>query len=178
MKNRQLHLWIGLLTSILVLVESVTGLLLAEPWLMGETSRPQMEQGMQFQRGRSDFPDAATNNATNEATNEETNNATDNATDNETGNPRDNAAFSQSGDQRPSFDRVGPGRNFPGGEGRNGLMGFVRNLHAGRIGTTDVSFVASITAVALIILTITGIVLSLRVLVAQSKSKQKTATQI
>lgn len=36
---RQAHLWIGLITSIFLLVEAVTGLLLAEPWLIGEQER-------------------------------------------------------------------------------------------------------------------------------------------
>ncbi|UUZ85897.1 PepSY domain-containing protein [Paenibacillus sp. P26] len=42
-KYRQLHLWIGLICSVFILVESVTGLLLSEPWLMGSQ---QMEQRM------------------------------------------------------------------------------------------------------------------------------------
>jgi hypothetical protein len=36
---RQAHLWIGLITSIFLLVEAVTGLLLAEPWLTGQQER-------------------------------------------------------------------------------------------------------------------------------------------
>ncbi|STO36655.1 Uncharacterised protein [[Flavobacterium] thermophilum] len=34
-KMRNLHLWIGLISSIFLLVEAVTGLLLSEPWLIG-----------------------------------------------------------------------------------------------------------------------------------------------
>jgi uncharacterized iron-regulated membrane protein len=36
---RQAHLWIGLITSIFLLMEAVTGLLLAEPWLIGQQER-------------------------------------------------------------------------------------------------------------------------------------------
>src|SRR3954454_19497858 len=38
MKNtRKAHLWIGLICSIFILIESVTGLLMNEPWLIGQT---------------------------------------------------------------------------------------------------------------------------------------------
>lgn len=147
MKNRQLHLWIGLLTSVIVLVESVTGLLLAEPWMMGASARtrPTMEQGMQ-------------------------------PPDNSTGNTQVAGA---SGEPGQRFGRgAGSGGNFPGGGEQNSLMGFVKNLHAGRIGNTNVQFLASISAVAMIILTITGIVLSVRILSGKSKANQKADVQI
>ena len=42
-KIRNLHLWIGLFTSLLILIEAVTGLLMLEPALMAP-SRPQGER--------------------------------------------------------------------------------------------------------------------------------------
>src|SRR4051812_4280912 len=55
MKNtRKAHLWIGLICSIFILIESVTGLLMNEPWLIGQTqmegNKGNFQQG-QFNRG-------------------------------------------------------------------------------------------------------------------------------
>jgi hypothetical protein len=38
-KMRQAHLWIGLITSVFLLMEAITGLLLTEPWLLGQEQR-------------------------------------------------------------------------------------------------------------------------------------------
>ncbi|TEB16042.1 PepSY-associated TM helix [Pelotomaculum sp. FP] len=48
-KCRQLHLWIGLLTSLLILIEAVTGLIMVEPWLIG-SNMPSTEQWAQVDR--------------------------------------------------------------------------------------------------------------------------------
>lgn len=37
-KFRQAHLWIGLISSILLFIEAGTGLLLMEPWMLGGSS--------------------------------------------------------------------------------------------------------------------------------------------
>ena len=37
---KQAHLWIGLIASIFLFIEALTGLLLTEPWLTGQTSHP------------------------------------------------------------------------------------------------------------------------------------------
>lgn len=41
---RKLHLWVGLVLAVVLLVEAVTGLILAEPWLVGQEA-PQMPPG-------------------------------------------------------------------------------------------------------------------------------------
>lgn len=126
-KTRQLHLWIGLLTSFFILIEAVTGLLMLEPWLMG-SNKPSQEQAV-FEKPT-------------------------------TGEVADKAGVGRDG--------VEAGGNFnPAGQG-NSLMAFVKNLHTGRIGSTDISFLLDIIATGLIILTITGIILSIRALKAQS----------
>jgi len=49
---RQLHLWIGLFTSFLILIEAVTGLLLTEPWLIG-VDKPSKGHQMQLKKTNS-----------------------------------------------------------------------------------------------------------------------------
>jgi hypothetical protein len=116
MKNsRQLHVWIGLLCSVLILIESITGLLLSEPWLMGMDGKREM---------------------------------------------------------KPPRAVLVNGSGLP--EGGNNLMGIVRELHEGRIGGMDVTWLADLAAVAMIILTVTGISLSIQTLRAQRLRKRKT----
>lgn len=126
-KIRQLHLWIGLLTSFLILIEAITGLLILEPSLMG-IDKPAREQRVM----------------------------------------REEPVIRQdlvAGDIEREVTR--PARHFgPPGQG-NSIMSFVRNLHAGRIGNADVSLLLDIVAVALIIITVTGIILSVRALKVQ-----------
>ncbi|MEG6513565.1 PepSY domain-containing protein [Desulforamulus ruminis] len=127
--NRQLHLWIGLITSVLILIEAVTGLLMTEPWLMG-VNKPSIEH--RNQAGQL--------------------------------NPEDSSKIGEPGE----------GQHFSqGGQGNNNLMHVVKNLHAGRIGNTDVSILLDVVAIGMIILTITGIILSERTLRAQSKQRRK-----
>ena len=125
--NRQLHLWIGLITSVLILIEAVTGLLMTEPWLMG-VNRPSAEQ-------RSETAETKM------------------------------VGFSERG-------RFNGGPNFKPGNQGNGLMPFIKNLHAGRIGNTDVSILLDLAAIGMIILTITGIILSVRALKMQRIQKK------
>lgn len=135
-KIRRLHLWIGLLTSVLILMEAITGLLMVEPWLMG-ADKPALEQRVQPQK-------------------------TQMAAEGE-------IAQREGLTEGPEADR-----NFsPPGQGSS-AMGFVKGLHSGRIGNTDVSFILDIAAIVLIILTTTGIILSIRVLRAQSGGRRKT----
>jgi len=135
-KIRQLHLWIGLLTSVLILMESITGLLMMEPWLMG-AGRPALEQRVQTQKTQS-------------------------------------AAEGEIVQREGFTEGLEADRNFSPPDQRSSAMGFVKNLHSGRISNTDVSFLLDIAAIVLIILTATGIILSIRVLKAQSRGRRKT----
>lgn len=124
-KSRQLHLWIGLLTSVIILIEAITGLLLNEPWLMGvdkTAHRPRMEV--------------------------------------------EQPAVAELAETGETLTKERVAGHYQGGS-NNSMIGFVKNLHAGRIGNTDVSILLDIMAIGLIILTITGITLSLRVLKTQ-----------
>lgn len=49
-KTRRAHLWIGLIASVFIFIDALSGLILNEPWLIGQSS-PQFGQGY-FQRGQ------------------------------------------------------------------------------------------------------------------------------
>lgn len=123
-KTRQAHLWIGLISSVLILMESITGLLLTEPWLMGgkEKEGIRVEQHM-----------------------------------------RNSSSPSQ---QMPQKFKEKKGNT-------NSFSGFVKQLHTGRIGNTDISWALDITSIAMIFLTASGIYLSIKILMAQRKSKKR-----
>ncbi|WMT41633.1 PepSY-associated TM helix domain-containing protein [Paenibacillus sp. D2_2] len=133
-KMRTLHLWIGLICSIFILLQSITGiLLLNERLFMGDRVGGEPPDFVQMQQQQS--PDA-------------------------------------SGAERTNFRGgfpVGP----DGGEVGGGALGFIKNLHKGIIGGTNISVLLNITAIGMIALTLTGIMLSIKTLRAQSKSRRK-----
>ncbi|NGQ94925.1 PepSY domain-containing protein [Brevibacillus sp. SYP-B805] len=133
-KARQLHLWIGLFCSVIILVEAITGLLLSEPWLMGMEGKREM---------RAPQTVAATE-----------------------GFAGDDRAASGAENGRPMMR---------GAQGANGLMGIVHQLHEGRIGGMDLTWLADLSAIAMIILTSTGIYLSIQTLRAQRIRRQRGA---
>lgn len=126
-KSRQLHLWIGLLTSFIILVEAITGLLLLEPGLMGVDKPAHLQQRIEMNK----------------------------------------TAMTSQGEGGKG------GRQFHTGNESSSVMGFVKNLHKGRIGNTDVSILMEITAIGLIILTITGMTMSIKILRAQSRRRDR-----
>lgn len=133
-KTRTLHLWIGLICSIFILLQSITGiLLLNEGLFMGDREGGEPPDFAQMLQQQS--PDAA-------------------------------------GAERTDFR----GR-FPvgsdGGEGAGGALGFIKNLHKGIIGGTNISVLLNIAAIGMIALTLTGITLSIKTLRAQSKGRRK-----
>ncbi|NLI13569.1 PepSY-associated TM helix domain-containing protein [Pelotomaculum propionicicum] len=126
-KIRNLHLWIGLFTSLLILIEAVTGLLMVEPWLMG-AGKPAAEQRVMLE-GQAPGGAAAKGGAPAEG--------------------------------------VQAGKQFnPNGQGSS-ITAFVKNLHAGRIGGADVSILLDMAALGLIIMTVTGMVLTVKALKRQ-----------
>lgn len=127
-KCRQLHLWIGLFTSILILIEAATGLIMLEPWLIG-VNQPAIEQGSHSEKA----------NMVNSS--------------------------------KESVLVEGPVPQGGGFNNNNNLMGFIRNLHQGRIGSTNIAVFLDIAAIGLIMLSITGIILSVKVLKAQFFAK-------
>lgn len=133
---RQAHLWIGLITSIFLLVEAVTGLLLSEPWLIGQQKREE-HRALIPSDGNSvrSLPSG------------------------------DMRGFSESGGME---ERVRDAGGSP-----DSLAGIIRGLHEGRIGQWDVSWAIDIAAIAIILLTVSGIYLSIRLLAVQRNRKRK-----
>jgi hypothetical protein len=119
-KIRNLHLWIGLFTSLFILIEAVTGLLMVEPWLMG-AGQPEAEQRVMHERPA-----------------------------------QGEVAESTEASKQAN----------PHGQG-NSITAFVKNLHAGRVGSADVSVLLDIVALGLIFMTVTGIVLTVKALKRQ-----------
>ncbi len=123
-KIRNLHLWIGLFTSLLILIEAITGLLMVEPWLMGINNTVPEQREMHRNQGMGQAI------AVEDIEEEE----------------------------------IGSDMHFgPAGQGKN-ILGIVKSLHTGRIGNTDVSLLLDIVAIGLIILTVTGMIMSIRAL--------------
>nr|WP_268633538.1 PepSY-associated TM helix domain-containing protein [Paenibacillus alginolyticus] len=58
-RTRQLHLWIGLICSVFILFESITGLLLSEKWLIGSGGTDMRPPGAISQSSNSITPPAA-----------------------------------------------------------------------------------------------------------------------
>ncbi|MEH7156505.1 PepSY-associated TM helix domain-containing protein [Neobacillus drentensis] len=166
-KTRKAHLWIGLICSIFILIESITGLLMNEPWLIGQTqmegNRGNFQPG-QFNPGQMQ-QGAGTTTDPSQAQGQTGANANTNA------NANGQTGFNGNGQFQGRT-----GMRGPGGEGGTGsITGIIKGLHAGRIGTTDVKWLVDLVAIAMIFLTISGIYLSLKVLNADKKRKNRKA---
>lgn len=73
----------------------------------------------------------------------------------------------QAGGQEASIENEAvtrPGREFPPAAHGFSVLRVIKQLHSGHIGGTDLSGLLSVGAVAVIILTVTGIVLTIKVL--------------
>jgi hypothetical protein len=138
---RQAHLWIGLITSIFLLVEAVTGLLLAEPWLIGQQERG--EHHALIPPGGNSVPSSSSENMQ--------------------GLPESRWMEEKGREAGGSFQS---------------LAGIIRGLHEGRIGELDVRWAIDIAAIGIILLTLSGIYLSIRLLIAQKNSRKKRALRM
>ena len=151
-KTRKAHLWIGLICSIFILIESVTGLLMNEPWLIGQT---QMEGNKgNFQPGQ--FNRGAMQQGTT------------------TNSGQTQAGINANGQTGQTAQNQFPSRPGAGGEGgTTSITGIIRGLHEGKIGTTNVKWLVDLVAIALIFLTGSGIYLSIKVLTADKKRRKR-----
>lgn len=143
-KTRQLHLWIGLICSVFISLQSITGLLLSEKALLGlggdMEGRPQMAAGMNAPNTKSSDSATSTDQTASEG-----------------------AAAIPQGD-RPQFGDGGSDNSF---------IGIVKGLHEGKIGQTNVRWLIDLTAIGMIVLTVTGITLSIKTLRAQRIQRKR-----
>ncbi|WP_312470078.1 PepSY-associated TM helix domain-containing protein [Neobacillus sp.] len=162
-KMRKAHLWIGLIASVLIFIESVTGLLMNEPWLIGqsqiEVGRGNFQPG-QFNQGQ------ATQGTTPDSG--QANGQTDGQWQGQNG--------FNGGGQFQGQRGFGGNGNFNGGfraRESQGMLGTIRSLHEGRIGNTNIKWIMDLAAIAMIFLTGSGIYLSIKVLRAERKRKNR-----
>lgn len=148
-KIRNLHLWIGLFTSLLILIEAVTGLLMLEPALMG-AGQPQGEQRVMIDEPTtgqvSEGSTAGQQQTGQQATADQSNSG---------------QVPGRRGPDRPVKEE--DGNLNPAGQGSS-FASFVKGLHSGKIGRTDISIVLDLVAISLIFMTVTGMILTVRAL--------------
>jgi hypothetical protein len=169
MKNmRKAHLWIGLICSIFILIESVTGLLMNEPWLIGQT---------QMEGNRGNFQPGQFNQGAGQQGTTTNSSQTTSQTQGQTQASGQAQTNGQSQGQNATSQFPGrQGAGGPGGEaGSTSITGIIRGLHEGKIGTTNVKWLVDLVALAMIFLTGSGIYLSLKVLKADKKRKNRKA---
>lgn len=164
-KIRNLHLWIGLFTSLLILIEAVTGLLMLEPALMG-AGRPQGEQRVMIDKPTTGQVSEGSAAGRQQATSDQSNSGQ------ASGRPSSGQQYTtEQADTGQAQGRRGPGGpgieadgNFnPAGQGTS-FAAFVKGLHSGRINGTDISILLDIVAISLIFMTVTGMILTVKAL--------------
>ncbi|MFF2450251.1 PepSY-associated TM helix domain-containing protein [Neobacillus sp. NPDC058068] len=169
-KTRRAHLWIGLIASVFIFIEALSGLLLNEPWLIGQ-AQPAIGGGNfqpgQFRQGQ--VPQGMPDNfgPSNGQTDGQ---APDQGQSQWQGRANGNGQFQG----RRGMDGNG---NFPEGFRREGMgqgsaLSIIRGLHEGRIGNTNIKWLLDLVALAMMVLTGTGIYLSIKVLGAERKRKK------
>lgn len=113
---RKIHLWVGLILAVFLLIEAITGLILAEPWLVGQS---QMNPPHSIASGP-------------------------------------NMAQRSDGISRSASP-----------------FGIAKQLHEGKINGLNFKWLIDLTAIGIILLTLTGVYLSISLLLMRNKRNQK-----
>lgn len=166
-KLRRAHLWIGLIASIFIFMEALTGLLMNEPWLIGQST---------IESGSGNFQAGQMNRFQGMQGSTDTTGQAGGQTQGQVGGQRQGQNGFNGNGQFQGRQRFGGNGNFtPGMRGgmSQGILGTIRNLHQGRIGNTDVKWLIDLIALAMMFLTGTGVFLSIKVLSAESKRKKQ-----
>lgn len=167
-KTRKAHLWIGLICSIFILMESITGLVMNEPWLIGQS---QID-------GRGDFQQARVNQGGTSSVSSQV------SGQNQGQNNSQSLTKSQNQDNNQTMNQAGNSSTGlprgPGGDGGSSgsFMSIIKGLHEGRMGTMNIKWITDLAALALIFLTSTGIYLSIKVLNADKKRKKRKMNEV
>lgn len=129
---RKIHLWVGLILAIVLMIEAVTGLIMAEPWLVGQ--------------GKQQLPSVSQQSAI------------------EQGNlPGTKEVVSPNEGRKMENSRQAP-NVF-------NIIGFAKGLHQGRIGSVNAKWIIDLSAIGLVILTVSGVYIAIPILRARSKKR-------
>lgn len=165
-KMHNLHLWIGLITSIIILMEAVTGLMLEHPSLMGIQSKaPIIERNSQFTSSEDQSITASDQGL--KTANQSTSTATQSTTSQNSVASMTPSSGLQGEKQFETTALRSEGSRKQ--EAGNSLMGLIKGLHEGKLGDLNIKWVIDLAAISMIVLTISGMYLSIRILRGQKK---------
>lgn len=165
-RTRKLHLWIGLITSLLLFLEVGSGLLLTERWLMSGSSHTSTSNEHTAHSGVETSKKLSMTDAIKKAS--------------ETGafNLDQISVVMNHGaymvvlnDAKRTTITISPDGSIIGKES-NAFAAFVRGLHVGQIGEVNIKWVLDIVSISLLFLTGSGIYLSLKIIRAKKRSKK------
>lgn len=166
-RTRKLHLWIGLITSLLLFLEVGSGLLLTERWIMSGGSRTSTSHEHTAHSGVETSKKLSMTDAIKKAS--------------ETGAfnldkisvvMNHGAYIVVLNDAKRTTITISPDGKIIGKES-NGFAAFVRGLHVGQIGQVNIKWVLDIVSISLLFLTGTGIYLSLKIIRAKKRRPKK-----
>ncbi|KFZ42963.1 PepSY domain-containing protein [Anoxybacillus flavithermus] len=156
-KTRDLHLWIGLICSVFLLLEAVTGLLLTERWLMGMGGHSHGGH----EHAQLNMIDAVKKASESGAFSMD-----------EVGVVMNHGMYMvRLNDKDGTLVTIAPDGTVVKKE-VNKFASFVRAIHVGKLGLWN-RLMIDAAAISIIILTGTGIYLSVKILRAQAKAKQR-----
>lgn len=167
-KTRKAHLWIGLIASVFIFIEALSGLLMNEPWLIGQT-QAEMGQGKfqprQFPQGQSPQDFQGNGQTPDQGQFEDQGPTQYQRGGNGNGQFQGRREFGENGNFRAvnRRDEMGQGS----------ALSIIRGLHEGRIGTINIKWLIDLVALAMMFLTGTGIYLSVKVLRVERKRKKQ-----
>ena len=165
-KMRNLHLWIGIITSIIILMEAVTGLMLEHPSLLGMQSKaPIIERNSQFTSSEDQSNTTSDQGPT--TANQSTSTATQSTTSQNS--VVSNTPSSSLQEEKQSEVTALRSEGSRKQEAGNSLIGFVKGLHEGKLGNLNIKWAIDLAAISMIVLTISGMYLSIRILRGQKK---------
>jgi uncharacterized iron-regulated membrane protein len=169
-KTRNLHLWVGLICSVFLLLEATTGLLLTERWLMGVKSHSHGAhehahgEGEHAHHGALSMIDAVKKASESGAFSMD-----------EVGAVMNHGMYMvRLNDDKGTLVTIAPDGTVVSKEA-NAFSSFVRAIHVGNLGIWNRIMIDAV-AISIILLTGTGIYLSVKILRAQAKAKQRRLT--